>query len=102
MLMKPKKAIIGPTTMRRVEKMSGLYCSPLGSPTMRANPMTIMSRETAISIILSFGNVFIIKLNKLHVTQEKRKVSSIRFTQNRGRWSSCGYICLLQKQKRKA
>ena len=51
--MKPMKAMVGPTTRRRGEKISGLKASvvePL--PSMRANPATISMAEIVIHIKL--------------------------------------------------
>ena len=50
----PKKAIVGPITMRRVEKISGLKpsCAELPPPAMSRNPRIIIARQTAIHIML--------------------------------------------------
>ena len=65
----PNNEIIGPTVIRRKEKISGLYTSPEGSPAIRANPRMMMAKETA-------------------------KYRNFRFRTTS--YYPCGYICLLQ------
>ena len=60
----PNRAIIGPTVIRRTEKISGLYAeAPLGSPTIKAKPIIIITKLMAINIALNFG-----RLNFIHFT----------------------------------
>lgn len=57
MATKPINAIVGPTTMRRVLKMSGLNASVVElSPTMSKKPMMINSPAIAMNIKLAFVN----------------------------------------------
>ncbi len=55
----PNNEIIGPTVIRRKEKISGLYTSPEGSPAIRANPRIMITKEIAIRMRLSVGKCFI-------------------------------------------
>lgn len=48
----PKREIIGPSVMRRKEKMSGLKDCSVVEPSIRQNPMTIMTKQMAIKIRL--------------------------------------------------
>ena len=57
----PNNEIIGPTVIRRKEKISGLYTSPEGSPVIKAKPTMIITKETAIKMRLSVGKCFISK-----------------------------------------
>lgn len=51
---KPRKAIVGPTTIRRVLKISGLkpVSTLLPGPAIRANPRMIRARQMPIRIKL--------------------------------------------------
>jgi len=60
-LTNPKRDIIGPTVIRRKEKISGLYTSPEGAPAIKAKPSTMNAKDTAMRMRLSFGNVCFIK-----------------------------------------
>ena len=63
----PKREIIGPTVIRRNEKMSGLNSlAPLGSPTINANPITMISTLMAIKIIFNLERLYFIKFIGFH------------------------------------
>lgn len=62
---KPNNDTIGPTWIRRVEKISGLNSvAPLGSPIIKTKPITIIKNETAIRIRLHLGKLYRI-LNRI-------------------------------------
>ena len=63
----PNRDIIGPTVIRRKEKISGLYVvAPLGSPVIKAKPNTMITTLIAIKMPLNFGRLYFIHFTCFH------------------------------------